>query len=344
MHRFVPGVLLCVAVTGFAALVESVELRWFGQPYLETLVIAILLGALIRTAWSPGRTFQPGIDFSAKFLLEFAIWMLGASVDFSIVAAMGNGLLLGIIAIVTAALIAGYLIGRVLGLSQRMAILVACGNAICGNSAIAAVAPAIGATGRDIACSIAFTAVLGVIVVLGLPLLVPLLSMSERQYGVLAGLTVYAVPQVLAATLPVGSLSNQVGTIVKLVRVLLLGPVILAVTIFARTLPQDGARTSAPADDGARRRIAIHKILPWFILAFLVLSLMRSANLLPDAFIWFASKTANVLTLISMAALGLGVDIRMVAQAGPRVVAAVSLSLLALLGGSLVLIYAMRLA
>ena len=105
-----------------------------------------------------------------------------------------------------------YVICRALGLPQRMAVLVACGNSICGNSAIAAVAPVIGADGDDVASSIAFTAVLGVLVVLGLPLLVPLLRLSLTQYGVLAGLTVYAVPQVLAATLPIGALSNQVGT------------------------------------------------------------------------------------------------------------------------------------
>src|SRR5690606_37559890 len=101
-------------------------------------------------------------------------------------------------------------------------VLVACGNSICGNSAIAAVAPVIGATSRDVAASIAFTAVLGIGMVLSLPLLVPLLDLSETQFGVLAGLTVYAVPQVLAATTPVGALSVQLGTLVKLVRVLML--------------------------------------------------------------------------------------------------------------------------
>ena len=120
-----------------------------------------------------------------------------------------------------------------------MSILVACGNSICGNSAIAAVAPIIDADGDDVASSIAFTAVLGVVVVLGLPFLVPLLKMSLTQYGVLAGLTVYAVPQVLAATLPIGALSNQVGTVVKLVRVLMLGPVVLGLSLISRRLPPE---------------------------------------------------------------------------------------------------------
>ena len=155
-----------------------------------------------------------------------------------------------------------------------MAILVACGNSICGNSAIAAVAPVIGADGDDIASSISFTAVLGVIVVLTLPLLVPVLHLSLTQYGVLAGLTVYAVPQVLAATLPIGALSNQVGTVIKLVRVLMLGPVVLAISLLAGGL--------RPAHNKSNRaRPALHELVPWFIVGFLLLMLARSLGLIP---------------------------------------------------------------
>jgi uncharacterized integral membrane protein (TIGR00698 family) len=207
-----------VAVTGIATALQWVEVRLVGQAYLEALVLAILLGVAIRSAWAPGPRWRPGIAFSAKILLEIAVVMLGAAVSARTVIALGPALLVGIVAVVAVAIATSYVIGRALGLPQRMAILVACGNSICGNSAIAAVAPVIGADGDDIASSIAFTAVLGVVVVLLLPLLVPVLTLSLTQYGVLAGLTVYAVPQVLAATLPIGELSNQVGTVVKLVQ------------------------------------------------------------------------------------------------------------------------------
>jgi uncharacterized integral membrane protein (TIGR00698 family) len=125
---------------------------------------------------------------------------------------------------VMTALPATYGLGRLFGLPRRMAARIACGNSICGNSAIAAVAPVIGADGEDVSAAIAFPAVLGVIVVLGLPLLAPFLHLSGTQYGALAGLTVYAVPQVLAATAPIGTIAIQMGTLVKLVRVLMLGP------------------------------------------------------------------------------------------------------------------------
>ena len=130
-----------------------------------------------------------------------------------------------------------------LGLSTRLSILIACGNSICGNSAIAAVAPVIGADGDEIASSISFTAILGVMMVLGLPLLIPLLQLSATQYGILAGLTVYAVPQVLAATVPAGLVSTQIGTLVKLMRVLMLGPVVVGLSLLAPRL--HGGRAQA---------------------------------------------------------------------------------------------------
>src|SRR5207302_2040594 len=84
-------------------------------------------------------------------------------------------------------------------------LVVARGTGICGSSAIAAVAPVIHAEREHVASSIAFTAILGVVVVVGLPLLITPLHLSFFQYGVLAGLTVYAVPQVLAAAFPVSA-------------------------------------------------------------------------------------------------------------------------------------------
>src|SRR5262249_40565838 len=206
------------------------ERRWLGEVYIEALVLAILLGVVARSLWAPTLSLKAGIEFSAKSLLEFAVVLLGASISGATLFTLGPAMLAGIVCVVSLAIASSYIICRSLGLPQRMAILIACGNAICGNSAIAAVAPIIAPDSDDVASSIAFTAVLGVAVVLGLPFLVPVLSLSLKQYGVLAGLTVYAVPQVLAATLPIGALSNQVGTIVKLVRVLMLGPVVLGLS------------------------------------------------------------------------------------------------------------------
>jgi uncharacterized membrane protein YadS len=140
---------------------------------------------------------------------------------------------------------------------------------------------------------------------------------------VLAGLTVYAVPQVLAATLPIGALSNQVGTVIKLVRVLMLGPVVLGFSLLAGGLRPEHSRIN-------RRRPALTELVPWFIIGFLLLLVVRSLGFIPQAVLPPITRTAGLMTTIAMAGLGLGVDIRVVARTGLRVTLAVTLSLILL--------------
>jgi uncharacterized integral membrane protein (TIGR00698 family) len=326
------GVLLCGGITALALGVQAFELRRFGHPYVEALVLAILFGAVLRAVWTPERRFQDGIAFSAKQLLEVAVMLLGASLDLSLVTRSGVALLVAIGAVVVASLGVSFGASRLLGLPNRLAILVACGNSICGNSAIAAVAPVIGAGSADVGAAISFTAVLGVLTVIGLPLLVALAGLTVTQYGILAGLTVYAVPQVLAATLPVGLVATQMGTFVKLARVLLLGPVVVALSLVFR---KPAMEAGAP-----ERRAALSSLtwVPWFVPAFLVLAGLRSAGLIPAGATEPIGTVAAILTILSMAALGLNVDLRLLARTGARVTAAVTLSLTFLIAISLVVV------
>lgn len=345
--RVLPGLLLCLGVTLIAYGADSVEAVLLGRDWLEALVLAILVGTAIRTAWTPGQHWLPGITFSAKALLEIAVVLLGASVSARTVLVAGPYLLLGIAGTVLVAIGASYGLGRLLGLPYRMALLVACGNSICGNSAIAAVAPVIGADGEDIAASIAFTAVLGVLVVLLLPFAVPLLHLSGMQYGVLAGLTVYAVPQVLAAAAPIGSAAIAMGTLVKLARVLMLGPIVLGLSLLTRRLrdePDEPMPHVTAGDRPKPGRLPLRKMVPWFIIGFVGLAALRSGSLLPGPALAPIAMVANLLTVVSMAALGLGTDLKVVARAGIRVTLAVTLSLLILGVISLLLIRFLTLA
>lgn len=337
----------CAAISLLAVLAERVGRSVLGSAHLEALVLAILLGAILRTVWRPPARLAPGISLSAKELLELAVVLLGATLDLPLLLRAGPALLIGIAGTVGVALATGYLVARMLGLHASLATLVACGNAICGNSAIAAVAPVIGADGEDVAASIAFTAVLGVLVVLALPPLGAALGLPEYGYGVVAGLTVYAVPQVIAATFPVGVVAGQVGTLVKLVRVLMLGPVVIGLSLLARPA-RSGAHgaPSAPADGTARRGAArppLHRLVPWFIVGFLLLAAARAVGLMPEAAAHAAGRMAGVLTVLSMAALGLGVDVRVLARVGGRVTAAAVSSLAMLLGISLLLVHLLSL-
>jgi uncharacterized integral membrane protein (TIGR00698 family) len=338
--QLIPGIALCLAITLAARLLQVGEEAVTGHPYVEALVLAIIVGTVVRTFWTPSAVWRPGIHVSAKLLLEIAVTLLGASVSLHAVTAAGPKLLLGIVAVVAISLVFAYWVCRFYGLPPRMSVLVACGNSICGNSAIAAVAPVIGAHADDIASSIAFTAILGVIVVLGLPLLMPVLGLSNYGFGVLAGLMVYAVPQVLAATAPVSALSLQVGTLVKLVRVLMLGPVVLGVSLLASRIVALDRPPATAASPGmpAPRRMSLHRMVPWFIIGFLVLATLRSLGLLPDILQGPIAFLTTWLTVISMAALGLGVDVRIVGKVGGRAIAAVSSALLMLLLLSIIVI------
>lgn len=331
--RILPGTALCAVVAAAGYALAEVELALTGRAWIEALVLAILIGAAIRSAWIPGSRWTPGIDFSAKLVLEIAVVLLGASISGATILSAGWPLLISIFAIVAGAICLSFGIGRALGLSKRLAMLVACGNSICGNSAIAAVAPVIGADGDEVASSIAFTAVLGVIVVLALPLIGGILHMTVVAYGALAGLTVYAVPQVIAAAAPAGAKAVQIGTLVKLIRVLMLGPACLALSFIAAKWRQELDEPAPHVTAGDRPRPgrpALHQLVPWFIIGFLLMVALRSADAIPEGALAPIGKLATILTVISMAALGLGVDVRTVSRAGARVTATVIASLLAL--------------
>lgn len=322
LKSLVPGIALAAVVAAGALLAARAEASLLGGTWLEPLVLAILLGAAVRSAAGLAPAFVPGVSFAAKTLLEVAIVLLGVSMSLAQISALGLPVAAGIAAIVVLAIPTSFLIGRALGLPPKLAVLVACGNSICGNSAIVAAAPVLEAEADDVAASLAFTAAVGILVIVFLPMIGAALGMGPERYGILAGMTVYAVPQILAATAPFGLTSVQTGTIVKLVRVLMLGPVVIALGLLR-------GRSGT--------RLGFGRLVPWFIVGFLAAMTLRSLDLVPPAGIAAANVGATLFTLVSMAALGLMVDVRGVLRSGGRVLAAGLLSLLAiaLLGGGL---------
>ena len=172
---------------------------------------------------------------------------------------------------------------------------------------------------------------LGVALVLVLPPAGHALGLSSYQYGVVAGLSVYAVPQVVAATFAFSPLAGQVGTLVKLVRVLLLGPVVLLLAI-------------AHHDRAEGRRMGLGEFMPWFIVGFVLLAGARSAGMIGDRIAEGARALTVALTMLSMAAMGLGVDLRAMRRVGGPVAVAVVGSLVVLLTASVTLIWALGLS
>ncbi|MHC8494230.1 YeiH family protein [Thalassospira sp. SM2505] len=321
-----PGLAVTLLVALAAKLAEHAERVFFGRGWVESLVFAILIGVMVRSVFGLAPRYFAGVRFCGKTVLEIAIVLLGGSISAQAIGSAGGGLVVAIVAVVCISLFVSYHIGRALGLSEHLSTLVACGNSICGNSAIAATAPVIEARSDDVAASISFTAVLGVLFVFVLPLLHAGLGLSATQYGIFSGLTVYAVPQVLAATAPAGALAVQVGTLVKLIRVLMLGPVIFTLALL-------GGRAR-------ETRLPISQVVPWFIIGFIVMMIARSFGLLPEFALGSMKTASSFLTILAMAALGLSVDIRNVMHVGGRVVMAALMSLIVLcmLSGAVIVI------
>jgi len=318
-----PGLALVILVAVAAHALGAWEVRSLGRMLVDPLVLAILLGMLVRAVLGARDRLEDGIGFAAKDVLEVAVVLLGASVNLAMLRSAGVPLALGLLGFVALALVGGIVIGRAFGLTPSLSVLIAAGNAICGNSAIAAVAPSIGARREDTASAVAFTALLGMVAVLALPLLMQPLGLSHEQFGVLAGSTVYAVPQVLAAAYPVSDAAGEMATLVKLTRVLLLGPMVLIIAAWWR-------RTHADASGLKMPRVG----LPWFIVGFALLALLRATGVLSVANAELAADGAHRLTLAAMAGLGLSVDLHDVRRVGLRaaLTASAGLLLLVLLG------------
>lgn len=332
-----PGVLLSMLIGVTALALHALQGRLFAHPPLEALVLALILGVLWRNTLGTWPRAVPGQTFCSKHVLEFAVLLLGATMDLRQLVAGGPRLLLAVAGAVLLSLSGGVALARKLfRLERKPALLLSVGNAICGNSAIATVAPLIGATTTQIAGAIAFTALLGVGLVLLLPFLMAPLHLSHGEYGVLVGMSVYAVPQVIAASYPVSEAAGQTATLVKLMRVLMLAPIAIYFSV-REHLARTGAAASTAAPETATRP-QLHRLFPWFIAGFIVLSVLRSLGFIPQSVGLHVKEISRILTVIAMAALGLMVDAHALRTAGRRMAAAVVTSLLLLLALSYALI------
>lgn len=318
---------MVAALSVLGLIVADVEEAVFDHALIEALVLALLFGVAARNLIPRPVPFLAGTAFAAKQVLEFGVGLLGASIDLRQVTAAGPALFVVALLGVVGGIGVSFLIGRGIGLRERLAILVAVGNAICGNSAIAAVAPVIRADKKDVASAIALTAVLGVCLVLGLPLLIDVFGLNDYQYGVLAGMSVYAVPQVVAAAFPVSDLSGEVATLVKLTRVMLLGPVVVGFALLYRARGEEG-----------ETKKGWNTYVPWFVAMFFILAALRSTGLLSTDLAGTARDVSRILTILAMAGLGFGVELTSVRQVGARVGTAVVCSLLFMTSLTLILI------
>jgi uncharacterized integral membrane protein (TIGR00698 family) len=295
---------------------------------IDAMLIAIVIGMLIRNTVGVPARFAAGIRYAVVTIMPLGIVLMGARLDFyDVVRTSLTALIISVVCVCVALALTIWLCRRV-GVGQKLGILIGVGTAICGGTAIAVAAPVIEADDEDTAFGIATVTLFGMVAVFVLPVLGDLFGMSELAFGVWAGTSVHATPQVVATGFAYGPQAGDVATIVKLVRVLLLAPVVIGLGIWY-------ARTKRRQQIAHVTKFAtVTALFPPFILGFVLLALANTLHLLPDftlhletSMFWhqqdlhvvlakLVTWISTFLLTVAMAGVGLGVDVRGLARVG----------------------------
>lgn len=291
----VPG--LTVVAGG---VVVAMIVSWL-LPSVSALTAAVLLGAIVANVVTLPPSLAPGIKLAGRRLLRIGIVLLGLKLVFRDVLALGyEVLLLAMVAVVVTFAVTRWL-GRVLGVSEGLSLLIATGFSICGASAVAAMNGVREQDEEDVAKALGLVTLFGTVAMFSLPALYPLTGLSPAGFGVWAGGSVHEVAQVVAAAGPVtGALAIAVA--VKLTRVVLLAPMLAAVSVAERRRFPDAGRRPP--------------IVPLFVVGFLVAAAVRATDLLPDVVLSAATFADNLLLAAGMFALGTAVRLRSLVRSG----------------------------
>lgn len=282
-----PGLAAAFVAAAVAAVIAS------SADPLSPLPVAVVLGIVVGNTVSLGR-FAPGLGVAAKIVLRVGIALLGLRLVLGDVAALGAPALLLVLA-VTVVTFFGVVVGtRRLGLSHGFGLLTAAGFAICGASAVAAAQGVVRAEDEDVAASLANVMLFGTVSIGVLPLVASALGLTDAVAGAWIGAAVHDVGQVVATAGVVGDEALEAAVVVKLGRVLLLGPVIILLGLMVR----------AGAEATEQRR---PPLLPWFVVAFLVAAAARSLDLVPTAVLDGAGTIERFAFAAALFALGTGV-------------------------------------
>ncbi len=303
----VPGLLLALGI-GLLALLLG---HW--APLIGGPVIGIVLGIVVRNLLSPGARYTPGIAFAGKKILQWSIIALGFGLSLDQVAKTGLESLSVTLVTMTVAFLAAWLLGRWLGVHDKLKILIGVGTAICGGSAIAAVTPIIRPDDHDTAFAISTIFLFNLVAVLLFPLLGHLMHLSDLGFGLWAGTAINDTSSVVAAGYSFSKTAGDYATIVKLTRATLIIPVclVLAFVVAARE-----KRKQAQA--GSVGHFSLASIFPWFILWFLVASALRTTGLIPLAIQPAIHTLAEFLIIVALTAIGLSANLRKMAASGAR--------------------------
>lgn len=285
-----PGLLLCLAVATVAVGVQRFD-RLAG---FSPLILAIVLGMVFRNALGLPSWAAAGVAFAMRPLLRIAIALLGLQLGFQHLMLIGVSGAAIIVGLAASTFLFTVWFGRLIGCDRALSQLLAAGTSICGASAVVAANTVVRARDEDVAYAVACVTLFGTIAMFLFPFIASVVGLDAWTYGFWVGASVHEVAQVVAAAFQLGPDAGEAGTIVKLARVMLLAPLILALGLSAQTT-RTAERRAAP--------------VPWFIVGFMALLVLNSVVEIPaDLKLGVAEVTAFMMA-VALAAVGLAVDI-----------------------------------
>lgn len=296
--------LLFALVGSLAGMVLHEAVDW-----ISPLVVAVLFGALAANVGLVRAPMRVGLRWSARHVLRAGIVLVGLRLSLREVAHLGPRALAAVVVVVVATFFGTQWLGKRLGLSPGLSLLVATGYSICGASAIAATEPFADATEEEVAYSIALVTMCGTLAIALLPAAASLMHMSDARFGAWVGASVHDVGQVVATASTRNAGALKAAVIVKLTRVALLAPLLAGVSFAYRR---------RHANDEHAGDTASLPLLPMFIVLFLVAVAVRTTGVISD--LWLA-RVKNVETLLmgmGLVGLGAGVSLAKLRAVGRR--------------------------
>jgi uncharacterized integral membrane protein (TIGR00698 family) len=335
--RFAPGLMVTAAIAVLS--VRAGRHPWMLSHGFNPLTLAIITGMLLGNTLYPAfaAACGPGVGFSRQWLLRTGVVLYGLRLTVQDIARVGvSGVTVDAIMVASTFFLALALGVRWLGLDRKTSLLIAMGNAICGAAAIMAAEPVVKGRAEQVAGAIATVVVFGTLAMFIYPILAgaahhfPLLPQTPEGFGIYIGSSVHEVAQVIAAARPVGIDASDTAVITKMVRVMMLAPMLLALSWW---LVREENTLTTDRRDHRKAKVNI----PWFVLTFIGAVGVHSLGILPVTWVDTLNIIDTDLLAMAMGALGVSTHFSSLRQAGIKpLVLAAALFVWLVVGGALV--------
>ena len=314
MLKLVPGILLSVGVAALACWLESL----LPIHLIGSAVIAMFIGMILNHYLRESKRLAPGLKFTSKKILKFAIILLGLSLNITTILTVGKMSLTVMVFTLLTCFGGGYFIGKALGLNWKLSNLISAGTGICGGSAIAAISSVIDADDNDVAYAMSATFLFDMAMIVLFPIMGRALGMTDQAFGIWAGTAVNDTSSVVATGYAFSEGAGDFATMVKLTRTLAIIPTVVVFALVQLRLKRKEALQNSRNGSELKANVSIAKIFPWFILGFLAMSVVTSVLPIPAAVVSGTKSISKFLMVCALAAIGLNTSFSSMKKAGIR--------------------------